>query len=1209
VLIKDLITLPERVQPGDFVMRLSSGVTDAAAAQTLREYVITPELAVNFKDALGAIEGSVETGRSQAGYLHGSFGSGKSHFMAVLFLLLRGNTAARSRPELADLVARHDGWLSGKKFLCVPFHMIGAQSMEQGIFGQYLSFVQREHPGQPLPGVFLSGPVLDNARALRSQMGDAAFFEALNARRGSGEWGDLAAGWTPESFEATCATPPDHEAHRRLVGDVVGTLLPAYRSVSGPEAFLGLDAGLAALSQHAKGLGYDALVLFLDELVLWLASYASDPTFIAREGQKLAKLVEAQDARRPVPIVSFVARQRDLRELVGQQFTGAEELAFQDVLQYWEGRFFQIKLEDRNLPAIISRRVLEPRSDDARQALDRAFAEATADPAVTNALLTRDTNLAMFRQVYPFSPALVQTLVAVSSMLQRERTAIKVLLQILVQQRGTLKVGDLVPVGDLFDTVAQGSDAFSDAMRRYFDQAKRLYETRLQPLIEERHGARFADLECGQVEEARAKAMRADDRLAKTLLLAALVPEVEALRSLTPARLAALNHGTIRTPIPGAERQAVLGRVREWASRIGEVRVGDGTDNPTLSIRLAGVDVESILERAQGEDNQSNRRRKVRELLFEQLGVADADGLFQTHDFRWRGSPRRAEIVYGNVRELTDDAIKARGDSWRVVVDFPFDPEAHHSPADDVARIDQFRQRHETSRTIVWVPSFLSQSALSDLGTLVVLDHVLAGERFESYAAHLSLIDRQTARGLLESRQAALKQRLRIILDGAYGIASVAHGTVVHELEPGQQFMPLDPALRLQRPVGANLKEALDHLLRQALDVQFPKHPDFGESADLRPTTLKKVWAEVQEALGQDNWRKVVERELRRMVRQVVHPLELCDMGEDAIVVKPTWRQHFDRYSGQAGGSLTVAKLRAWLDEPERRGLLPELQNLVILAYAAMTNRRFVLHGGPADATIDAIDDRCELVEEPLPSSGDWEEARTRAAQIFGLDLPPLRNATTVGDAAEGIRREVVALRPGVQSLAAVLPGIQQKYGVNTSQSARSRTLAGVGSLLQQVEQCHHRDVVATLAHAPISTTGSAYAACARRAADLRAALDGVNWQPIDALPNLAGPKQSQARDLLGHLTQALDLDELAVPLAAKVRSIERAAIALLIPEPPPEPPTKPSPGWKTVDSSRVENASPGEARQRFDEAIARTRDGADVRVTVSWTIQERENR
>ena len=40
---------------------------------------------------------------------------------------------------------------------------------------------------------------------------------------------------------------------------------------------------------------------------------------------------------------------------------------------------------------------------------------------VLNILLTRTGDRDMFRQVYPFSPALVQTLVALSALLQRER--------------------------------------------------------------------------------------------------------------------------------------------------------------------------------------------------------------------------------------------------------------------------------------------------------------------------------------------------------------------------------------------------------------------------------------------------------------------------------------------------------------------------------------------------------------------------------------------------------------------------------------------------------------------------------------------------------------------------------------------------------------------------------------------------------------------
>jgi len=43
-------------------------------------------------------------------------------------------------------------------------------------------------------------------------------------------------------------------------------------------------------------------------------------------------------------------------------------------------------------------------------------------------LLTPNADRGVFRKVYPFSPALVETLIAVSSVLQRERTALKVML-------------------------------------------------------------------------------------------------------------------------------------------------------------------------------------------------------------------------------------------------------------------------------------------------------------------------------------------------------------------------------------------------------------------------------------------------------------------------------------------------------------------------------------------------------------------------------------------------------------------------------------------------------------------------------------------------------------------------------------------------------------------------------------------------------------
>jgi hypothetical protein len=147
-LIRELIAIPEQVHQGDFVLKLAEGVAHAEA--TLRDYVVTPQLNACFNDALNFIKQSVQGGSSKAAYLHGSFGSGKSHFMAVLNLLLDNNVLARSLPELADVVAQHNNWTQGRKFLLVPYHMIGARSMESAILGGYAEFVRKRHPEAPI---------------------------------------------------------------------------------------------------------------------------------------------------------------------------------------------------------------------------------------------------------------------------------------------------------------------------------------------------------------------------------------------------------------------------------------------------------------------------------------------------------------------------------------------------------------------------------------------------------------------------------------------------------------------------------------------------------------------------------------------------------------------------------------------------------------------------------------------------------------------------------------------------------------------------------------------------------------------------------------------------------------------------------------------------------------------------------------------------
>jgi hypothetical protein len=731
-LIRDLIELPEQVTRGDFVYALSDGVKDAEG--TVRDYVVTPRLVEHFEEAVTFIKGGLDIGKSRGTYLHGSFGSGKSHFMGVLNLLLQGNLAARSIPELAGVVTRHDAWLAGKNFLMLPYHMIGATSLESAIFNGYVQLLRELHPEAPTPAVFRAQELVSNADRIRQHMGDDKFITELNKNKGTGaadaRWGALAAGWTISSYASAKTAGPSTDEYRRLVSDLIDVFFPSIRREGD---FVRIDEGLSVISQHAKGLRYDALILFLDEMILWLASKAGDHQFLTSEVPKISKLVESEKSTRPAPIISFIARQRDLRELIGQNVTGAQSLNFADQLKFWEGRFSTIQLEDANLPFIAERRVLRPKSVEAKGAIDAEFDRTKHIRAeVMDVLLTRHSDQKAFRKLYPFSPALVETLVAVSSLLQRERTALKIMLQLLVDQKDTLQLGELVPVGDLYDEIAQGDEAFSSDMKRHFDTAHRLYRQQGRPMLEDDHGLIFEEAQKLDYRDPKREALRNDDRLIKTLLLAALTPEVDSLKNLTPARLAALNHGTIKSPVPGQEAKIVLNKVRKWAGQVGQIKISEGTAQPIISIQLTGVDVEAILAKADTQDNFGNRLRLLKATLLDQLGISVSDDLWIEHKFRWRGTDRRCKIFFQNCWEADYGTLGEPGKEWKLVVDYPIDRE-HRGPRDAIARLETFRDERGSARTIVWLPSSLSSQAQRDLGQLVRLEHILSQNRFADY--------------------------------------------------------------------------------------------------------------------------------------------------------------------------------------------------------------------------------------------------------------------------------------------------------------------------------------------------------------------------------------------------------------------------------------------------------------------------------------------
>ena len=419
-----------------------------------------------------------------------------------------------------------------------------------------------------------------------------------------------------------------------------------------------------------------------------------------------------------------------------------------------------------------------------------------------------------------------------------------------------------------------------------------------------------------------------DDRLVKSLLLCALVHGVETLKNMTCVRLAALNHGTIRSRIPGREHQVVAQRLRTWAGVVGEIRVGDEPTNPTVSLQLSGVDTEGIVESAKTFDNIGTRQFKIRQMLFQSLGIPEQDDLFVSHSFLWRGSKRSCDLLFTNVRNLPDESLRSTED-WKLIIDFPFDTEGH-SPVEDLDRLDKFKEKNERQRTLIWLPSFFSTRTQAELRPNSSSSTGCCWETTSNSTPSISRCKiARTARLLLQNQQSLIAAAI------TSGRSGVCHHFDLNRtpgtLDSSYDTCPSRTSSRSSRlsccsgPLGANLGEALEHLLDQAMFHQFPKHPKFGQEVKLGKD-LRQVLEVCQEAARTPDGRVFVEdKSVRLKIRNICNPLELGQMSETHFVLDALWKNHFNRMLAQSGQPHPTARdLQKWTDLPEPRGLLKD---------------------------------------------------------------------------------------------------------------------------------------------------------------------------------------------------------------------------------------------------------------------------------------------
>ncbi|SDO24365.1 hypothetical protein SAMN04487981_109212 [Streptomyces sp. cf386] len=1211
--LRDVIDIKEDVHAGDFKVELSGGFTETDAR--VAEYVVTEQLQGAFRSALGLVGAAVRSGNSHAAYLHGSFGAGKSHFLTVLHAVLNNSAAARSKPRLQEVIAEHDDWLRDSKFLMVPYHLVGSTDLDSAILGGYVHAVRSLDGNKPTPAVYRADSALTDARRQREFLADDAKFVqwlgdgATVVTPGGGAVGadgdddDLdmldaddaapaAGSWTSADLDRAFEAPAGDPYREALVSALLSGPMAAYAQGArgDKDAFVPLENGLSVISRHAKSLGYDGIVLFLDELILWLQAHMGEQDFVRDQVQRLVKLIESGDTDRPVPIVSFISRQRDLSQLIGSDVAGAEVQNLEQQIEYLAGRIDVVNLEDSNLVEIIKRRVLEPKPG-MESARDEAFTlvESSKDE-VRQVLLDAhgrtEASWDDFRTLYPLSPALLNVLVDLSGALQRERTGLKLVQELLRRRRDDLRMGELIPLGDLWDVIASGTgEAFTAKLRRESEIAHR-FHARVRAHLLEKYGS---------VDDPR---YRRDDRLVKTLLLAALAPNVPALARLTGGRLAALNHGTIRARVGSAGSIAVKALRDLQAQGFGELR-SEGDADPVFHLHLSDLDVEPLLEEVQGvADKGGHRRQWVKDQLWAAFGIKDTQAFVCEREIVWRGTKRTAEFVFGNVRDphLPDEQFEPQTDgNIRFVLDYPFD-EPQRSPIEDVHRIEALKRSGRTGNTIVWLPDFFSEQRARQLGRLLKINYLLERDRLDDVTATRPTEERIQIRHQLKAQSDNLTTQLSAVLEQLYGISKAEAANVGAEVPADQHVWSLRPGFTRQKPEpGIGFEKNLYALADEMFAVLYPKHPDFDPALTRKPVTLRELKTALEwigRAMESGERRIVVDSHQLAMVKKIVHPLGLGEVYDGPLNVSREWRLRINQKAADAhaGTDLSVEDIRRWIGQLGFTGLEKNVSNLIIATYALLDDRTWVYQTSPLRQApeLDKIGPGYGLRAVEKPTDEEFATARERAGRIFGVHVPPALIALNVAKLATGVKEVAERHRDAVSGVRSVLQKRAGELGLQGPQGAdapRMRSMKAAADLVARLGRTDDAAlVVRELASVAYDVTDQEIGAALKQAPEVLAALDDTNWKLLGSVRGFTGRDDGvgdRAARLIQVIEETANDHEQARSLVPVLEQLQDRALALVnevarlaqVAQPVPPQPQQPQP--TADDISFTEHGKP----------------------------------
>lgn len=1168
--LQDAFDIPQDVGALGFVVSIADGAKSREAL--LAEYVLTPGVQKRLPDVLRSLQHPFDKRGGEVGwFVHGSFGAGKSHFMAFLGALLEDDEAAWAKlaahKNLAALAGQHRGWIRERRLLVVRENLLSAAGPDKRFDSLVYGAVNRalQQAGQATFEYLDVQPLLDEARREAQDYGPA-FWQRMES---AGIVGSQA------EFDVLAEGPPQgREGFARAYLEHKG------RSVAGSGFNRAWAPGLKALATHVQGLGYGGIVYLLDEMLLWLSGL-SGPQYKEAVNQ-LNVMVDHADGRRDLPMAVFVARQRRFRDFF-PDMTDQDQL--QDHLDHHSGRFELLTLEDVELRFICKERILRPKQPAAvTAAVDRLVAE---QGRILPTLL-QNADEAYLRDVHPFHPALIEALIDISALMQRDRTALRLLYELL-RRNAQLPLGQLIPVGDAFDAVFTGADFGGDSKVDRLRAVQRLYQERLAPALQQMS----ADLTGEGFDAPRAQAL---GQLLKTALVAEVSPRLRGPGRMTVERLVRLNHFFV----PGETEKGRMGvaarDLAELGRRVPALQVNGQAGAAEVSVSLVGADFGEILERAKGQVESPNRRfRTFYQVLLPLLGLQDQPGYGAGEDndgvwdSSWRGTRRRGSLCLTNVRELPYERFRVReGGEFRLIIDYPWD-EPGHTVEEDRQRTQNCRQAQGQSNTLVWLPRHFSEREIQTLHDLAASEFIGSEEGQARLLGSLSAADRQRAVEQAADRARGLRQEVEAIIRRAYQ----DHGEVL--------ALTSDIPAKVPHP---DLQANLHHFAAELLDRRYPQHPRFG--AEPRAAELERLLDWMCAAAETADQRAPFDNATLPALQNLGHPLELADLGQRAARLRLDTRYMQEVLRQLESSSLLWRSIDERLED--QFGLQPLVRSLFLLFVLRARGYRALQEqtGRPAgDLVISAKPlvglrlERAELLDLPA-----WSRARELGAALFGLTAPPATPNLAAQDSwAEQLRAAGHQQREQLETLLARL----RDNGWVAAEAARLAELHEAVGRLKPLDDTR-LDAFGTLKALVTQWPSDAGDSLRQVVRQAGAALEAVKALDASVLKQLQGATSSptmgpQARAMIDEVKERLGAGQLAgLPSAKELqgwtdraralmqRLIEAAAAQRSVVQPPESP----------ADGAAARPAAEASAQDAAASAFARDGQGMAVGTDAS---------